>query len=146
MKWSRIYNPPMKWLLRSPLHFFVSKMYLLVTFTGRKSGTVYSTPVEYCSAGDRLLFFTARERVWWRNLSDGATITVHVQGKAHPATTQTSTGDPAQFETAFRTDLQRYPGREKYFNVRVTEGGSFNPADLQAAADKTVTVHITLNS
>ena len=47
MKWSKLYNPLMKWLLRSPLHGVVSKMYLLVTFTGRKSGTVYSTPVEY---------------------------------------------------------------------------------------------------
>ena len=64
MKWSKLYNPLMLWLLRSPLHGVVSSMYMVVNFTGRKSGKAYSTPVEYWQDGDTLMFFTTRSRVW----------------------------------------------------------------------------------
>ena len=44
-----IFNPFMVWLLRSPLHKLASKNTLLITFTGRKSGKKYTTPVNYAS-------------------------------------------------------------------------------------------------
>ena len=37
----------MKFILRSPLHGMVSKYLTLITFTGRKSGKNYTTPVSY---------------------------------------------------------------------------------------------------
>ena len=40
-----IVNRAMKFMLRSPLHSIVDKKILLVTFTGRKSGKTYTTPV-----------------------------------------------------------------------------------------------------
>ena len=36
----------MKLVLRSPVHKMVSKTVLLITFTGRKSGKTYTTPVD----------------------------------------------------------------------------------------------------
>jgi hypothetical protein len=33
--------------LRSPLHGILSKNFLLINFTGRKSGRVFTTPVSY---------------------------------------------------------------------------------------------------
>ncbi len=78
-------NPFMKWLLRSPLHGVVSRMYLLITFTGRKSGTVYSTPVQYAQEGDTLYIITSEGYTWWKNLRGGAEVHVHLRGRTYPA-------------------------------------------------------------
>ena len=53
----RMMNKLPLFLLRSPLHGVMSKRVLLVTFTGRKSGKAYTTPVSYMREGD-IVFFT----------------------------------------------------------------------------------------
>lgn len=75
------YNPIITFLLRSPLHFFVSGMFLLISFTGKKSGQTYTTPVQYKQAGQTLKFVTNRHRVWWKNLRGGAPVTVRLRGR-----------------------------------------------------------------
>ncbi len=65
-------NPCITWLLRSPLHAVVSRIYMLITFTGSKSGTVYTTPVQYAQQGDRLSIITSAGYTWWKNLRSGA--------------------------------------------------------------------------
>ncbi|MEO8397493.1 MAG: nitroreductase/quinone reductase family protein [Chloroflexota bacterium] len=85
---NKLSNIFMKPLLRSPLHVLVSKHYLLITFTGRKSGKIYSTPVEYMRDGDRVTFFTQRERSWWKNLQDDAPLTLRVSGQDYPTRAQ----------------------------------------------------------
>lgn len=77
----RLQNPLMKWLLVSPFHGVVSRMYLLLTFTGRKSGKVYTTPVQYAQQGDTLLIITSAGYVWWRNLKGGADVRVRLRGQ-----------------------------------------------------------------
>jgi len=44
-KFMRVMNKFPALLLRSPLHALVSKSTLLITFTGRKSGKKYTTPI-----------------------------------------------------------------------------------------------------
>ncbi len=52
-----IVNSAMKFVLRSPLHGIVSKTTLLISFTGRKSGMTYTTPVSYSRQGDKVYIF-----------------------------------------------------------------------------------------
>ena len=99
---NKLGNLIMPRLLRSPLHFFVSGQIMLVTFTGRKSGKVYSTPVEYKREGDTLIFFTQRDRVWWKNLQGGATVTIRLRGQDVQGQTETITD-----ETAICTGFKR---------------------------------------
>lgn len=73
-------NPFMKWLLRSPLHRAVSSTYLLITVTGRKSGAVYTTPVQYKAEGDKLYIVTREGYTWWKNLRGGAEVQLHLHG------------------------------------------------------------------
>ena len=87
-------------LLRSPLHFFISGRMMLVTFTGHKSGKSYTTPVEYCRDNERVIFFTQRERVWWKNLRGGAAVTVRIAGRDLTGQAQAITDDEA-IRTAF---------------------------------------------
>lgn len=86
----KLQNPMMKWLLRSRLHGFVSGLYLLLTFTGRKSGKVYQVPVQYGRDGQTLYIITSEGYTWWKNLRGGATITVRVRGKEYQAYAETS--------------------------------------------------------
>lgn len=72
-----IINPVIKGVLRSPLHGSMSRFLMVLTFTGRKSGKRYSTPVGYFRDGDTISFFT--ERPWWKNLQDGAPVEMLVQ-------------------------------------------------------------------
>lgn len=87
----KVQNPFMKWLLRSPLHGVVSRMYLLITFTGRKSGKVYTTPVQYAQDGNTLYIITSEGYTWWKNLRGGAQVQVHLRGISHPAQADIST-------------------------------------------------------
>jgi deazaflavin-dependent oxidoreductase (nitroreductase family) len=75
-----VVNPTMTWLLRSPLQRLVNRGLLLISVTGRKSGTVYQTPVAYVRDGATLLITTRRTRQWWKNLRTNAPVTLVLQG------------------------------------------------------------------
>src|SRR3990172_7173424 len=73
-------NTLMKGFLRAPvLHRLVSNKIMLITFTGRKSGKTYTTPVSYLNDGDTVLAFTHAR--WWQNCTGGAPVTVRIKGK-----------------------------------------------------------------
>lgn len=76
----KMVNPVMKAVLRSPLHGRVSGSLMLLSFKGRKTGKVYSTPVGYHEVGGDLLVFT--HSPWWRNLQGGAPVKLVIQKKA----------------------------------------------------------------
>ncbi len=72
-------NHAMKFVLRSPVHGMVSKTVLLITFTGRKSGKTYTTPVSYSQHDDQVYIFT--HAAWWKNLRSGTPVTLRIQGR-----------------------------------------------------------------
>lgn len=84
-------NPFMKWLLSSPFHGLVSRWYMLMTVTGRKSGKQYCIPVQYVQEQDDLYVITSETYTWWRNLQGSATVTVHLRGIDREGTAETST-------------------------------------------------------
>ncbi|MCS6835694.1 MAG: nitroreductase family deazaflavin-dependent oxidoreductase [Anaerolineae bacterium] len=112
---TKVQNPFMKWLLRSPFHSVVSRIYLLITFTGRKSGKTYTTPVQYAQDGATLYIITSEGYTWWKNLRGGAQVQIHLRGTTYHAQADTST-DP-QTISALLTRI--YPdlsaeGRERF--------------------------------
>ena len=82
-----VVNPLLKLLLRVPVALPIGRDLLLLTFTGRKSGKRYSTPVGYYrqrdQQGEVLDVFT--DAKWWRNLRDGKPVMLHLMGRAVPA-------------------------------------------------------------
>lgn len=73
-------NPLMKALLRSPLHGLISDAVMLITFTGRKSGRTYTTPVGFEELDGTLYVTSQTDRVWWKNLRGGAQVEVRLRG------------------------------------------------------------------
>jgi deazaflavin-dependent oxidoreductase (nitroreductase family) len=111
-------NPCMIWLLRSPLHVVVSHIYMLITFTGRKSGKVYTTPVQYAQQGQILSIITSEGYTWWKNLRSGADVSVHVRGTTYNGHAETST-DPQLISTLFQ---KIYPGLSSEQRTRFVSG------------------------
>jgi deazaflavin-dependent oxidoreductase (nitroreductase family) len=90
---NQLANRVMKPLLASPLHFFASNNILLISVTGRKSGKIYTTPLEYKRDGDDLMIFTQKDRKWWRNLKGGADVQLRLKGKLVIAHAEPFTGE-----------------------------------------------------
>lgn len=80
----RLWNPAMRALLGSPLHWPLSRWFAVLTWTGRKSGRRYSTPISYVREGSSTLYATTGDR-WWRNLVGGAPVAIRIAGRSHQA-------------------------------------------------------------
>ena len=52
---------------------------MIITFTGRKSGRKYGTPVSYFREGDQVVCFT--HSPWWKNIGGGSEVKLRIQGE-----------------------------------------------------------------
>ena len=135
-----VVNPTVKMLLRSPLHFLWSHSLMLVTFTGRKSGRTYTTPVRYLQLGDRIRCFTAETNTWWRNLRGGARVVLRIRGENVPCHAEAVSGDVLMIQPALREFLTHFPQDAAYYDVRLDGDKVPRPDDLAVAAAQTVMV------
>jgi len=74
-------NTFISWVLRSPFHGLLSNGTMLITVTGRKTGKKYTTPVGYYQQDGYLWVLTSRNRQWWRNLKNGAEVSLLLKRK-----------------------------------------------------------------
>lgn len=76
-----VVNPVLCVILRSPLHWLVSDRLMVLSVTGRRTGTEYTFPVHYERDGGRL-YVGSGETNWWKNLRDGGQeVTVNLLGR-----------------------------------------------------------------
>jgi F420H(2)-dependent quinone reductase len=83
--WNRSGNRVVSWLLRSPLHRPFSRRLALITVTGARSGRTYTIPVGYRREGANVtipVLWPDRKR-WWRNLREGAPVTLRLAGESY---------------------------------------------------------------
>ena len=68
-------------VLRSPLHRLLSGSLLLISFTGRRTGQEHSRPVMFAEDEQGLIILVGHpeQKVWWRNLSEGAPVRVRMR-------------------------------------------------------------------
>ncbi len=132
-------NPMMRILLRSPLHFVQSKSLMLITFTGKKSGRRFTTPVRYVRVGDTVRCFTSPENLWWRNLRGGAPVSLRIEGNERPywATIQS---DPGAVRSALTHYLGLFPQDAAYHEIRLNRDKSLVEEDLDRESQHAVVV------
>jgi len=143
LEFSKIYNPLVKSVLRSPLHGMVSKNFMLITFTGRKSGKVYSTPVNYVHDGDGITVFSKRHRIWWRNLRGSAPVTVRVRGRDLNGIGE-SIEDEEAIAAVLLAYLQEFPQYARFYQVTLGADGQPNPEEVSRAAQENVMIRVQL--
>lgn len=129
MRWQKLYNPMVSWLLRSPLHNVMSNSTLLITYTGRKSGRAYTTPVNFVRDGETLLVVSPRDRIWWRNLRGDAPVTVRVAGRDLRGVGRVFEGEDAVEEGGLLTVLRKAPAFRRFWRVESDSHGQ--PKDRQ---------------
>ena len=115
------YNPIMMWLLRSPLHGMLSGSTMIITYTGRKSGKTFSTPVNYVRDGDVLWTISFRHRTWWRSLHDSP-VTLRIQGKDVTGVA-TAITDQQEVTDCLLVYLRKAPQVAKYIGVALDASG-----------------------
>jgi deazaflavin-dependent oxidoreductase (nitroreductase family) len=132
----------MKFVLRSPLHGMVDKTVLLITFTGRKSGKTYSTPVDYSQDGDQVYIFTHAN--WWKNLRGGAPVRLLIRGQELQGWAETVAEDKQAVAAGLMAHLHKVPGDARYYGVTFDNHGNPNAKEVEKAAQNAVMVCIRL--
>jgi deazaflavin-dependent oxidoreductase (nitroreductase family) len=137
------YNAFVVAVLRSPLHGLLSRDMLLLSYTGRTSGRPYTLPLNYIKIGDALLILSMRSRTWWRNLRDGAEVSLRLRGHERTATSEVCE-DAAAVAAGLRRMLAERPGLGRFFGVAPGLTGLGDEERLAAAAVTRVIVQVYL--
>ncbi len=111
-------NDFMSWVLRSPIHGLLSGGMMLITVTGRKTGRKYTTPVGYYSQGECLWVITSRDRKWWRNLKDGASVELLLKRKPVKAVAEIEIEERSVEERMYEY-LRHVPQAAKPMGIRM---------------------------
>ncbi len=137
-----IVNKTMKFVLRSPLHGVVDKTILLITFTGRKSGKTYTTPVSYSQADGQVIIFTHAD--WWKNLRNGATVTLRIRGREFQGLAEPIVEDKRAIVAGLSVHLQKVPSDAKYYGVTLDDHGTPSAEEVEKAAQTVVMIPVRL--
>ena len=132
-------NDFVEFFLRTPLHVFLGNT-MLITVTGRKTGRKYSTPVGFYREGDYLWVMTSRNRTWWRNLRNGANVSLLLNGKTVSAFAKAEP-DESAVEARMFEYIRQMPMAAKPLGIRI-ENASPNGEDVTRVAKDRLFVKI----
>ena len=122
-KWA---NALMKWAITMPvLQSTIGQGVALLTFTGHKTGDVYSIPVSYQRDGDTVTVITKRARNWWRNFQTPAEVELRLAGRDYHGKAEVFLDDEANLD--FMTD---------YLANRPIDAKAYGLAKSELARDK----------
>jgi deazaflavin-dependent oxidoreductase (nitroreductase family) len=131
-----------KFLLHSPMHGMVSKTVLLITFTGRKSGKSFSTPVDYSQEGDHVTIFSHAS--WWKNLRAAAPVTVLIQGRKLKGLAEPVADDKQAVAVGLAAHLRKVPSDARYYGVTFDENRNPRADEIEKAVQTVVMIRVRL--
>jgi hypothetical protein len=139
-------NPPMRALLRSPLHTVASKNLCLISYTGRRSGRAFTTPLSFMREGNLVRLLSSHQTRWWLNFVDGPVdVEVEIarrkfQGKAEAVLEE---GD--RLRDGVRTFLTAVPRDAMIYGIKLDKNRRPREEDIAQAAGHVVLVEIELD-
>jgi len=137
-----IVNKTMKFILRSPMHGMVSKTVLLITFTGRKSGKTYTTPVDYSQSDGQVTVFTHAD--WWKNLRGGAPVTLRIRGREFRGLAEPVAEDKQAIAAGLIAHLRKVTSDARYYGVTFDDHGHPRAEEVEKAVQSVVMIRIRL--
>ena len=137
-----IINQAMKYVLRSPVHGMVSKTVLLITFTGRKSGKTYTTPVSYSRSADQVSIFTHAS--WWKNLPSDTLVPLRIRGHEYWGMAELVIEDKQAIATGLTAHLRKVPSDARYYGVSFDDNGKPKAEEVNKAVQTVVMIRIRL--
>jgi len=134
-------NSFIRFILYSPLHGLLSNNTMLITVTGRKTGRLITTPVNYVRDNNVLWIISKRDRKWWRNLRGGAPVYLNLRGKKDVKGFAEVILNPEMVVTKLAHYIQRIPYSARSLGIRM-EAGKPNIDDLARVAREWLIVSI----
>ena len=132
-------NDFVRFFLRTPLHVLLGNT-MLITVTGCKTGKKYSTPVGFYRENDSLWVMTSRNRTWWRNVKNGANVSLLLKGKTVSAFAEAELNEKA-VEECMLDYIRQVPMAANPLGIRM-ENTVPNREDLARAAKDRLFVKI----
>ena len=140
MKLATLMNAFPSLILRSPLHGLMSDRFLLLSWTGHKTGRSYTTPVAYAELDGRVVMTT--DDAWWRNFQRPSRVHLRLRGREVPGTAVAIT-DQHETRRALGTLIGQQPTYPRLARIAVDADGR---PDLDAAiADGRVLVAVEVS-
>jgi deazaflavin-dependent oxidoreductase (nitroreductase family) len=133
-------NNTMKFVLSSPLHGLVSKTVLLITFTGRKSGKTYTTPVSYSQSDGHVTMFTHAN--WWENMLGEAPVTLRIRGQEIQGLAEPVADDKVAVAAGLTEHLRKVPSDARYYGVTFDEHENPRAEEVEKAVQSVVMIRI----
>jgi hypothetical protein len=130
-------------ILRSKMHAPLSGSTLVIMLTGRISGELISTPVNYVQKGKTIYITSQKDRTWWRNLRGGASVTLCLKGKEVDAWGVVKE-TPAEVARGIKLFNSVYGTYTRHFGLTLDEDGNPDPEKLKELATGRVLVVVTL--
>ena len=137
-----VINRIMSGLLRSPVHGMASRTVMLITFSGRKSGKVYTTPISYMLEGEVVTAFTGAK--WWRNLVGGVPVTLNIKNKEFQGRADVVADDKQAVADGLRAFLRKVRFDARFYQVKFDDDGEPNWEEVQRAAERVVMLRVRL--
>ena len=135
-------NHAMKLVLRSPMHGMVSKTVLLITFTGRRSGKTYTTPVSYSQTDGLVTIFAHAD--WWKNLRGGAPVTLRIRGQEFQGLAESVAEDTGAIATGLIEHLQKVPSDAGFYGVTFDDHINPRAEEVEKAVQTVVMIRVRL--
>jgi hypothetical protein len=138
-------NPPIRALLRSPIHGVASKHLCILSYRGRRSGRKFETPLSFMREGNLVRLLSSRETHWWLNFKDEAVdVEVEIAREAFKGKALSILEDGDRLRNGVRTFLTEVPRDAVVYGIKLDGDRKPRESDIETAAGHVVLVEIEL--
>ncbi len=138
-------NPPMRALLRSPLHAIASANLCLLSYRGRRSGRSFTTPLSFMREGNVVRLLSSHETRWWLNFLDGPVeVELEIARESLRGRALAILEDGDRFRNGVRSFLSAVPRDAVVYGIKLDRDKRPREEDITSAAGHVVLVEIEL--
>ena len=112
---SHVANPVVRALARTPLHRLLGSRLVVLTYTGRRTGSTHELPVMSAPLGDDLVVVAGRHegKTWWRNFGEvPQEVTVRTGGRPWRCTARRLAPEDGRYRAAVDAYRRTFRGVE----------------------------------
>lgn len=140
-------NPVVKFILNSRFHGFLGHSFMLVKFTGKKTGREFVTPMSHHVFDETIIIMLAetKGRVWWLNYRETAPMMVCIQGEWLEGYASVLQSDHPEYKHWFESVFSRAAFIPKIFGVVFDKGNGLTDKQISDLSSKSGIVKFTQN-
>ena len=140
-------NPPMRALLRSPLHGVASANLAILNYRGRKSGQAYATPLSFVRDGSTVRFLSSHNTNWWKNFkSEPTPVEIEIARRKLAGIARVWDTDSETLRDGVRSFLTALPRDAVVYGIGLDADRKPIEADIARTANHVVLVEVELEN